>query len=124
MLLPLLQKPSNLLHKKTAVSFKLAEVFFFPSLNINSQTERQLPCLITSQYSKTVAVCGLHHQATVERERELHAEPVLLLVKWAETPHLPPIRCHVWTRKKLKTKLNTSEEWDRIRKTRNMKENE
>jgi len=49
------------------------------SPNVDIQTESPN----TSQYSKTVAVRGLHRQATVGRERELHAEPELLLVKWA-----------------------------------------
>lgn len=66
---PFVAEASNLLNKTTALCLKLAEVYFFPSLNIDSQTERQVPCLNTSQFSKTVAVRGLHCQATVERER-------------------------------------------------------
>ena len=119
LLLPLPQKPLNLLINETAVSLKWAEVYF-PSLNKNNQTEKG-PRLNTSQYSKTVAVRGLHRQATVERESHMQSQCFYWLngLK-TQTLQLPPTtRCHVWiVQKKFKTRQNQnmSEEWDRVRK--------
>lgn len=60
---PSLQEPSDLFKRKTAASFKVAEVYY-------SLHGVPLSSHISISTKKGVAVLGLHRHATVGRERE------------------------------------------------------
>lgn len=89
----MLQTPSNLLNKNTAVSLKMSEVYFFP-ITGHRQPNRDtvLPAplkylLIFKNSCSPRLISSSDHS-----ERELHAEPVCLLVKRARNALNPTDR--------------------------------